>query len=255
VFSLPATGWLVRSYGWPVPFYAFGAVGLVWAVVWFTKVGRRGPYDAPPEAPRTIPWAALLRTPAVWAIIINHFCHNWALYVMLAWLPTYFKTTFGISLANAGLYSAAPWLTSFLVANVAGSLADRLLRRGVDPTTLRKLMQGLGLIGGATFLLLLRGAGSIGMGVFLMSCSTGVTAFCLAGFAPNSFDIAPRYADVIWGISNTFATLPGIIGVAVTGWLVDRTGTFTAPFILVAAINVLGALVYFAIGSGRRQIE
>ena len=27
----------------------------------------------------------------------------------------------------------------------------------------------------------------------------------------NCFDIAPKYADVIWGISNTFATLPGIV--------------------------------------------
>ena len=44
LFSLPATGWLVKSYGWHMPFYLFGAVGLVWAVVWFLKVGDgRGP--------------------------------------------------------------------------------------------------------------------------------------------------------------------------------------------------------------------
>ncbi|MBK7832540.1 MAG: MFS transporter [Gemmatimonadetes bacterium] len=59
VFSLPVTGWLVREYGWPVPFYAFGLVGLVWAVAWFTKVsaGRGIPEEAT-NASRTIPWGA-----------------------------------------------------------------------------------------------------------------------------------------------------------------------------------------------------
>ena len=34
VFALPVTGWLVRSYGWPLPFYLFGAIGLVWYAIW-----------------------------------------------------------------------------------------------------------------------------------------------------------------------------------------------------------------------------
>jgi len=254
VVSLPVTGWLVRSYGWPVPFYAFGALGLVWAAIWFTRIGRQGPFDARSETVRSIPWGAIVRTPAVWAIVVNHFCHNWALYLLLAWLPTYFKTTFGISLASAGLYSAAPWLVSFLMANVAGSLADRVLKRGMSPTAVRKLIEGLGLLGAALFLLLLRQAGSVTAGVALMCGATGMLAFCMAGFAPNAFDVAPKYADVIWGISNTFGTVPGIVGVAVTGWLVDRTGSFTAPFLLTAGVCLLGALVYFAFGSGRRQI-
>jgi len=91
--------------------------------------------------------------------------------------------------------------------------------------------------------------------VLLMCGATGTLAFCFAGFSPNSFDIAPRYADVIWGISNTFATLPGIVGVAVTGWLVERTGGYAAPFIVTASVGVAGALVFLKLGSGQRQID
>ena len=58
----------------------------------------------------------------------------------------------------------------------------------------------------------------------------------MGGFGPNSFDIAPRHADVIWGISNTFATIPGVVGVFVTGWLVDRTGSYSAPFAVTAGV-------------------
>ncbi len=34
------------------------------------------------------------------------------------------------------------------------------------------------------------------------------------------------------GLSNTFATLPGIIGVAATGFIVQATGSFAAAFYL-----------------------
>jgi hypothetical protein len=32
------------------------------------------------------------------------------------------------------------------------------------------------------------------------------------------------------GLSNTISQIPGIVGVAVTGWLVDITGTYSAAF-------------------------
>jgi len=256
VFALPITGWLVKSYGWPMPFYAFGVLGFVWALLWFTRVGGgRGPEAERAGPPRSIPWRAILGTPAVWAIIVNHFSCNWTLYLLLAWLPSYFKASFNVSLANAGLLSAAPWLTFFLAANAAAHLADGMMRRGRSATAVRKMMQSMGLFGPAVFLLLLQLTTSPVLGVLLMCCASGSLAFCLSGFAPNSLDIAPRHADVIWGISNTFATVPGIVGVAVTGWLVQRTGSYAAPFLVTAAISVSGALFYLVFGSGERKLD
>jgi ACS family sodium-dependent inorganic phosphate cotransporter len=258
VFSLPVTGWLVRSYGWPMPFYLFGALGLVWYVAWF-RYARGGPAPeaggAQDAASRSIPWGTLLSLPAVWAIIVSHFATNWSLYLMLAWLPSYFKSTFGVSVASAGLLSAAPWLVNFIAANVAGAWADRMIRAGRDVGFVRKLLQGSALVGCAAFLLLLTQATTPTAAVLIMCCMTGMMALCMAGFAPNCFDIAPRYADVIWGISNTAATIPGIVGVYVTGWLVDRTGTFVAPFVLTAAVALVGAVVYVAFASGRKLID
>jgi len=257
VVSLPVTGWLVREHGWPMPFYLFAVIGFVWVVTWAFGVGSGRGVDAEPvpDERRSIPWRRIGRTPAVWAIVVNHFCHNWSLYVLLAWLPSYFKTTFGVSLTNAGLLAAAPWLTNFAMANIAGALADRLINSGRSTTFVRRLMQASGLLGAGLFLLLVQAAGSPAIGMLLMCGATGTLALCFAGFSPNAFDIAPRYADVIWGISNTFATIPGIVGVAVTGWLVERTGTYTAPFVVTAAIAAVGALVFLKLGSGRRQID
>ena len=91
--------------------------------------------------------------------------------------------------------------------------------------------------------------------MLLMCGASGTLALCLSGFAVNSFDIAPRYADVIWGIANTAGTLPGIIGVTVTGWLIDRTGNYNAPFFLTGVVGLVGAIVYFFLASGVREIE
>ena len=259
VFSLPITGWLVREFGWQWPFYLFGAVGVAWYAAWhlLARDGPPGPTAtvAAPTEKRAVPWGRLLSLPAVWAIIVAHFASNWGLYILLAWLPSYFKTTFGVSLANAGLLSAAPWLVSFIMANVAGAWADRMLASGRSPAFVRKLMQTIALAGSAVFLLLLTQAGTPTIAVALMCGATATSACAMSGFGPNCFDIAPKYADVIWGISNTFATLPGIVGVYITGWLLDRTGSFVAPFLLTAAIAVFGAVFYLVFGSGRQQID
>ena len=259
VFALPATGWLVREYGWALPFYLFGAIGLVWYAAWHFLARDEGPASSSvassQTANRAIPWGQLLRLPAVWAIIVSHFASNWGLYVLLAWLPTYFKSTFGVSLASAGVLSAAPWLVNFIAANLAGAWADRMLQNGRSAGYVRKLMQTIALGGGAVFLLLLTQATTPQAAVLIMCCATATSACAMSGFAPNCFDIAPKYADVIWGISNTFATLPGIVGIYVTGWLVDRTGTFGAPFVLTAGVSLFGAVFYLVFGSGRRQTE
>jgi ACS family sodium-dependent inorganic phosphate cotransporter len=260
VVSLPLTGALVKSQGWPAPFYVFGVVGLVWAVIWFMRVssGRATFADGDTQKPApsvNIPYLRIARTPAVWAIFACHFANNWLLYLLLAWLPSYFKSTFGVSLTNAGLLSAAPWLCTFVTANISGVAADRMLAAGRSAGFTRKLLQTLGTGGSACFLLLLPHVTSAGTGVVVMCCASGMLGLCQAGFAANGFDIAPRYADVIWGMSNTFGTIPGIVGVAITGWLVDRTGSYNTPFLVSAGLAFAATAIYLWLGSGEREIE
>ena len=254
VISLPLTGWLVKQYGWPMPFYAFGALGFIWSAAWLLRVPARGGLDAESSRARVIPWRRLLSSPAVWAIFVAHFCSNWALYVLLAWLPSYFKTTFGVTLANAGLLSAAPWAAYFICGNVAGSVTDRMISAGRSRTTVRRLMQITAVLGCGTFLLLLPAAHSPIAAMLIVCAASGILSLCLSGFAANPFDVSPRYADVIWGISNTGGTLPGIIGVTVTGWLLDRTGSYNAPFVLTAVIGFAGALFYWRYSSGEEIV-
>ncbi len=277
VVALLSSGWLVAHYGWPSVFYLFGAVGLVWVVVWTTRA-----YNSPLEHPHisnaerellaplrpiaasaefgrraapVVPWKTLLALPPVWALIINHFCSNWGLYMLLAWLPSYFRKAQGFTIEYAGLYSAAPWLIMFLTINLSGWLADALIRRGIDLTLIRKGMQTFGLAGSSACLLLASGAESGLASVLLMCGALGALGFTWSGFLPNHLDIAPRYADVLMGITNTAGTIPGIFAVAITGWLVDVSGSYNAAFALTAAVNMFGLAIWLLFGTGRRVVD
>ena len=70
----------------------------------------------------------------------------------------------------------------------------------------------------------------------------------------NHLDVAPTYAGILMGISNTIATIPGIIGVAATGLIVQATRSFSAVFFLIAAVYGLGMFFYLRWASGEQMI-
>jgi MFS transporter, ACS family, solute carrier family 17 (sodium-dependent inorganic phosphate cotransporter), other len=270
VVGLTASGWLVGRYDWPMPFYVFGALGLGWAVLWFRTVA-----DDPATDPRIsaveralladhgpgaaaggpMPWRRLLCRAPLWAAVSAHFASIWTLYVLLSWLPSYFREVHGVSIASVGLYSAGPWLAMFLVTTIAAPISDALVRRGVDVTLVRKLMQCAGLATSAALLLAARDVHAPGTAFLVLCGATGALGLTWLGYAPGLIDLAPRHSALLIGFSNTIATIPGIVGVAVTGWLVDLTGTYAAPFALTAAISAVGAVTFATLFSARPLVE
>lgn len=271
VAALLASGWLLQTYAWPVMFYLFGTIGLIFSVAWFRLIHasparhpRIGAAElalledrdaAPGAATPKVPWGRLLRTPATWALISNHFCSNWALYVLLSWLPTYFNAFKELGIGSAGLFSAAPFVLLFVTGNVAAVIADRMIRRGFSLTAVRKTMQIVGLLGSAVFLIWASQVQSAGAALFTLCAALGMLGFTWSGFGPNHLDIAPRYADVLAGFTNTAGTLPGVIGVVITGWLIDMTGSFSSAFQLAAAVNVVGAIIWAIWSTGKKVID
>ena len=191
----------------------------------------------------------------VWAIVINHFCSNWGFYVILTWLPTYFNQALGVDLRQVGLYTILPWLAMFVMANVAGWIADSLLQRGLSVTFVRKLMQSIGFFGPALFLFLIGGVTSALQAVSYMCCVLGLGAFALSGFAVNHLDIGPRYAGILLGLSNTAGTIPGIIGVTLTGYILDATGSWSLVFLIASGLYVFGAVVWLLFATGEQVFE
>jgi MFS transporter, ACS family, solute carrier family 17 (sodium-dependent inorganic phosphate cotransporter), other len=269
VIALLISPMIVLSFGWPSVFYISGAMGIFWLAAWQIKAAD-GPEDCPGvsvdelaliDAGRhevalaeRIPWGTILGEKAVWAIVIAHTCNNFGFYIVLLWLPTYLSKTFGVPMARLGAFSVLPWIAAFCMQNTSGWMADALHRRGMRLTTVRKIFQTIAFTLGAAPLLALPSVRSPEAAIALVTLSIGATALGAGAFAVNHLDVAPRYAGVLMGLSNTSATIPGIVGVAATGFIVEATKSFSAAFVLTAAIYLIGAICYLAMASGERRI-
>ena len=265
LFAVTTTPFIALAFGWPAVFYLFGMAGFLWFLFWWKLAADRPDRPVDPDLTaldadaskahsRSIPWRRIMGKRPVWAIIVAHFSNNWGLYVLLAWLPSYFSTQLGINLRGVWIYVSLPWIVNFLAGNAAGWLADRMIASGRSVTFVRKSMQVVGSAGPALALIALAATQNAVVAVVLLSLALGLAAFSFAGFASNHLDVSPRHAGAIFGISNTAGTVPGIIGVALTGILVDQTGSYASAFYVTAAVYIIGLAFYLAFGTGKKII-
>jgi MFS transporter, ACS family, solute carrier family 17 (sodium-dependent inorganic phosphate cotransporter), other len=178
---------------------------------------------------------------------------TWGYFVLLTWLPTYFVQKLGFDLASSSFLSILPWLAMFIFANVGGILADKLIKMGTSVTTVRKTMQSIGFIGPAIFLTLVTTSTSPASAVACMTAALATGSFSQSGVYSNHCDIGPSYAGILLGISNTGAAIPGIIGVALTGYILETTESWNVVFGIAIGFYLLGAAVYNAFASGELQ--
>lgn len=269
VFALLATPWIVTHYGWEMGFYAFGALGFVWWFFWHKYAARspelhpritteelkliQGEAQASDAAPT--PMKTMLKTPAVWAIIVGHFCANWGSYVLLAWMPTYINKGLGVDFASVGIFTMIPSLFSFLALNAGGWIADYQIRRGTNKTRVRKVMQSVGFGGFAAVLAVVGYVESIPLAIALMSLGNVFGGAMSGGFGVNHLDIAPRGAGVIMGLSNTAGTLPGIIGVYVSGLILQATGSWALVFQTAAGVLTFGLVFYLIFAKAEKLFD
>ena len=265
LFAVTTTPFIALTFGWPAVFYLFGFAGFLWFLFWWPLAADRPERPLNPDLgaqrkedgdtrDRRIPWRRIMGEKAVWAIIIAHFCNNWGLYVLLAWLPSYFSSQLNIDLRGVWIYISLPWIANFLGGNLSGWLADRMIASGRTVTFVRKAIQVVGSGGPAIALIALGSVDDAVTAVALLSAALGLGAFSFAGFATNHLDVSPRHAGAIFGISNTAGTIPGIIGVALTGILVDQTGSYASAFYVTAAIYLVGLAAYLALATGKKII-
>ncbi|KAF6725584.1 Sialin [Oryzias melastigma] len=274
VISLPVSGQICFYLGWTYVFYIFGAIGLVWFVLWAFFV-----FDSPNTHPRIsdrerlyitsslrnelstsagfIPWKAILTSRPLLAIVVAHFSYNWTFYTLLTLLPTYMSDILGFSIQQNGMLSALPYVGCALFAVVSGQIADYLRETCLYPTvTVRKCFSVVGMIGPAVFLV---AAGFIGcdytLAITFLTLSSSLGGVSASGFNINHLDIAPSYAGILLGITNTFATIPGMVGPVIARSLTQHNtiAEWQVVFYIAAAINVFGALFYSVFGRGTVQ--
>ena len=271
VFALLITPLIVLYLGWQWAFYLFGGVGVLWYIAWqrfvtttpqehprisaqeLALINASAPASGAVEAPPPIRY--FLKNKALWAIIVAHFCNNWTLYVILSWLPKYVNEGLGVPFAAVGLISMLPHITSFLCLNVAGNIADRMVKSGMNVTFVRKLMQTIAFGGLSICLFLIAEVESAYAAIGILCLGKVFSAAGIGGHSVNHMDIGPRHAGTLMGITNTAGTIPGIVGVYVSGMILEATGSWALVFQVTAGVTLFGMVFYLLFASGEKQFD
>lgn len=158
----------------------------------------------------------------VWATTIAHTGHNWGFWLLLTEMPTFIHTVLKVDLKEDGMLSALPYLSMFFLQIPVTYVADFLNRRNFTTLTMsRKMWNTISMWGGAVGLMTLGymedKTTTIALYVFIVS----IGCMSNAGFNINHMDLSPNYAGLLMGITNTAASLGGIIAPQIVGIIVD----------------------------------
>jgi ACS family sodium-dependent inorganic phosphate cotransporter len=262
VIALVATPLIIAAYSWQLAFYIYGAIGIVWFLIW-TPTTRSSPAGtandssdehcgAKSDFPK-ITLVALLQSRAVWAIAVAHMCLNWTIFLMLSWLPTYINKGLGADFSQIGMLAVAPAVVAMLLTPVAGRVFDILISRGFNRLRVRKVMQSLA-FGSIAFTFAILGyVESVLAGILLVTFSNAMTACSAGGFATNHLEIAPNQSGLLMGLTNTLGSLSSGLAILISGIVLDVTGSWVVVFQLAAAIAILGAVFYWRFASIERE--
>lgn len=271
ILALLAGPWLATHLGWPSLFYATAAPGAVWLAC-FIPLASATPeahhsigaqelrfiQASRPDAtlPKRVPWLRFVTTPAYLALILVHMSYNTAYYIALSWMPTFFENSLHVKFADLGVPSLMPYLTLWVLATVGGVLGDWLLTRGLSTAAAQKTCNTIGMLGPAAALMALTTAHSVWEATLWLSLAVGLGGFAMAGYWSNFITIGGRYSSHVTGLSNSIATIPGIVGNVVTGWLLHKFhGDFNPVFALVAGIQAFGAILFLLTSRGTTLFE
>lgn len=240
VTMMPVCGFLAEKFGWQSVFYVTGGIGCIWYLLWLVIVKESpevDPYISVEEreyilnslgrsdeenVKLSIPWRKIFTSPPVWAIAAANFSETWGFNTLLTQFPTFLKDTLQLNVNDSGLISALPYLALSLMLIPTGFLADWSQKRGYLTTTqVRRYFQCGGGMAQAIFMLMAAYLAHPVYSIVALVAAIGVGAFTVSGFCVNHLDIAPQFAGILFGISNTIGSIPGIVSPLLTGFIVQ----------------------------------
>ncbi|RJX78906.1 MFS transporter [Pseudomonas sp. LS-2] len=241
---------IMAAYSWRAAFFVCGAISLVWVVMWafvFTEHPKDHPsitqaelalLPPPKPKPPKVPWKPLFKR--MFPVTIVYFCYGWTLWLFLSWIPQYFLHSYNMDLKKSAIFASAVFLAGVVGDTLGGLVTDRLLVKTQCLKRSRSWMVAI-----CMFLTLLC------VIPVMFSHNVYVSMACLAGgffFAEMTIgpmwaipmDIAPQYSGTASGIMNTGSAAAAILSPVVSGYVIDRFGSWELPFV--------GSVVLMAIG-------
>jgi ACS family D-galactonate transporter-like MFS transporter len=279
-FLTPLLAWLEARYGWRFIFFATGAIGLVWAFLWWVlyrdPADMRGVNRAEmrlieegggiPQLSRKLDerkrqtgslWKDIgfvLSKRKLWGLYLGQFGVVSVQWFFLTWFPTYLVRFKHIELAKAGALASLPFLAAFVGVLASGFTSDWLLMRGLSVTLARKIPVATGLVLASSIFV----ANWFDDPRFVIACMTcsffGTGAACIVWSLVST--VAPeRLIGLTGGMFNFISNCAAFIVPLVIGFLV-KGNSFSRPLYFISSMGVMGICSFvFLVGKIERISE
>jgi ACS family glucarate transporter-like MFS transporter len=248
---------LQRAFGWRTTFLLLGVVGVVWAASWYWWYRDR-PQDQPgitPEELADLPaeahvtvhektnWKQLLSSKQMRILFAMYWCYGWGPWFYFSWYPLYLMKVGHFSERQMGLYSALPYLLG-TAANVLGGAAfDRMAaRRGIRFTG--RFVGSASLLACACLMLAMTQIHSKVPLVAVSALGFGVGDLMVPAAWAVAMNMGGERAGTVTGAMNTAGQIGGFVCSVMAGYLVQATGTYNAPVVVVACVLLVAAFLF-----------
>jgi MFS family permease len=241
-------------------------VGVAWCVAWYWWYR-----DTPAENPNvtraeieeigkhsfannhTLPWAVVLRSTNVWAIMLVAFSYVFALYFFISWLHTFLVKGRGFTEGDL-LLSMAPAILGAAGNVCGGFVSDALVRRlGLKWGRRAVGLTGLSVAAVCTVATILT-ANKFATLLFLGLVYAGIT-FQQTVVVTVAIDISRKYVGGLLGALNTAANVGGFLFSVSFGYFVKWFGSYDLALIPVALMLTLSAILWFRIDATEELIK
>ncbi|XP_046434218.1 sialin-like [Neodiprion fabricii] len=260
------TGVLIEysSIGWPIVFYVYGGVSVLWFIVW-TLVCFSGPETHPfisdterkyimesmneqtRKQTRSIPWRHMATSTPLWALLVGKFGHDWGFFTMVTDLPLYMSNVLKFSITSNGLLTAIPYVAMWILSNISSVYADWLIKRGkMSTTNVRKAFTTVGSVGPAIFLVAASYAGCDRVVVVvLFVIGMGLMGPFYPGLMVNGVDLSPNYSGTMMAMMTAVGAVDGMLAPYLIGiltpnqTLVEWRTVFWITFVVLLVANLV----------------
>jgi MFS family permease len=248
---------LQRTLGWRTTFVLLGLIGAVWALGWFAWYRDKPPEQAEAGASAAhakTNWGQLFRNKQMRLLFAMYWCYGWGPWFYFSWYPLYLMKAGHFSEKQMGLYSALPYILGVIANVVGGGVFDRLAARcGIRFTG--RLIGSASLLGAAGLMLAMTQIHQRALLVIVSALGFGVGDLMVPAAWAVAMNMGGERAGTVTGAMNTAGQLGGFVCSVLAGYLVQATGTYNAPVIVVACVLIVAACLFSRIdGSAKIAI-
>jgi sugar phosphate permease len=266
----PVVVLLIELTSWRGSFAVLGSMSLIWVFAWFwyfrddpkehkgitaKDLESLAPSSVDANPPKAeIPWTRLALR--ILPVTLTYFCYGWVLWLLLNWLPSFFKDGYQLDLKDSAYYTAAVSFAGVIGDIAGGFFSDSILRATGSRKLARLSVINIGLLGAAACLVgVVMAPKDVTIILLYLSAGFFFLELVIGPIWSIPMDIAPQFAGTASGLMNTGSAVAAIISPIVFGAIVDWTGDWILPFAVSIGVLLLGVVLSFTMHPERRFYE